>query len=155
VPFADYRPRPRLFWRLPGHSPFCIRGLGKDYRRDGILSRLLWQSGPSAIASWSSDRKLQRLRKSPQQLRTLAGRSASEAKRPLVQHARSVCAAARSALTLEGLERQIRRGGYESRSKTFRQYLRRVLRGDESFIEVAPGRWSVRATPSSPVFKPT
>lgn len=76
-------------------------------------------------------------------------------KRPLVQHARSVCAAARSALTLEELERHIRRGGYESRSKTFRQYLCRILRGDESFIEVAPGRWSVRAAPGSPIFKPT
>jgi len=72
-------------------------------------------------------------------------------KRPLVQHVRSVCTAARSALTLEELERRIRRGGYASRSKTFRQYVRRVLRSDESFIEVAPGRWSVRATPGLPV----
>ena len=68
-------------------------------------------------------------------------------KRPLVQHARSVCAAARSALTLEELERRIRRGGYESRSKTFRQYLRRVLLSDESFIEARPGRWSIRTLP--------
>jgi hypothetical protein len=72
-------------------------------------------------------------------------------KRPLVQHVRSVCTAARSALTLEELERRIRRCGYESRSMTFRQYVRRVLRSDESFIEVSPGRWAVRATPGVPV----
>jgi hypothetical protein len=67
-------------------------------------------------------------------------------KRPLVQHARTVCAAARSALTLEELDLRIRRGGYESRSKSFRQYLRRVLLSDDSIIQVAPGQWAVRAT---------
>ena len=65
-------------------------------------------------------------------------------KRPLVQHARTVCTATRSALTLEELERRIRRGGYGSRSRTFRQYLRRVLSRDESFVEAAPGRWTIR-----------
>jgi len=67
-------------------------------------------------------------------------------KRPLIQHARSVCIAAHSALTLEELERRILRGGYESRSRTFRQYLRRVLSSDELFVEVKPGRWAVRAS---------
>lgn len=68
-------------------------------------------------------------------------------KRPLVQHARSVCIAAHSALTLEELERRIRRGGFESQSLNFRQYLRRVLLSDESFIEVEPGRWAIQPTP--------
>jgi Asp-tRNA(Asn)/Glu-tRNA(Gln) amidotransferase A subunit family amidase len=68
-------------------------------------------------------------------------------KRPLVQHARTVCTATRSALTLGELERRIRRGGYGSRSRTFRQYLRRVLSRDESFVEAAPGRWTIRTLP--------
>jgi hypothetical protein len=68
-------------------------------------------------------------------------------KRPLVQHARTVCTAACAALTLEELERRIRRGGYASRSRTFRQYLRRVLSSDESFVEAAPGRWTIRILP--------
>jgi hypothetical protein len=71
-------------------------------------------------------------------------------KRPLVQHARSVCIAARSALALDELERRIRHGGYETRSRTFRQYLRRVLSSDELFIQVVPGQWAVRATQARP-----
>lgn len=65
--------------------------------------------------------------------------------RPLLHHVRAVCVAAHSGLSLDELERRIRRGGYESKSKTFRQYLRRALRSDESFIEAQPGLWSVRA----------
>jgi hypothetical protein len=70
--------------------------------------------------------------------------------RPLLHHVRAVCVAAHSGLGLDELERRIRRGGYESKSKTFRQYLRRVLRSDESFVEEQPGLWSVRATAVSP-----
>jgi hypothetical protein len=65
-------------------------------------------------------------------------------KRPLLMHARSVCTAARAPLTLEELERRIRRGGYVSRSKTSRRYLVRILRSDNTFAEVSPGRWVVR-----------
>jgi hypothetical protein len=71
--------------------------------------------------------------------------------RPLLHHVRAVCVAAGSGLSLVELEQRVRRGGYASQSKTFRQYLRRIVRGDESFIEVAPGLWSVRATAGSPV----
>jgi hypothetical protein len=70
--------------------------------------------------------------------------------RPLLHHLRAVCVAARSELSLDELERRVRWGGYKSRSKTFRQYLRRILRSDESFIEKAPGLWSLRATSGSP-----
>jgi len=65
-------------------------------------------------------------------------------KRPLLMHARSVCIAARCALTLEEMERRILRGGYVTHSQTFRQYLRRVLRADDSFKEVKPGYWAVQ-----------
>lgn len=75
-------------------------------------------------------------------------------RRPLLHHVRAVLVAAQAELSLDELERRVRRGGYESRSKTFRQYLGRILRSDESFIEVAPGQWSVRSTPGSPVYKP-
>lgn len=66
-------------------------------------------------------------------------------KRPPLMHARSVCTAARAPLTLEELERRIRRGGYVSRSKTSRRYLVRVLRSDNAFVEMSPGRWVVQA----------
>jgi hypothetical protein len=64
-------------------------------------------------------------------------------KRTLLHHARSVCAEARCALTLEEMERRIRKGGYTSRSQVLRSYLRRVIRTDDSFAEVSPGRWMI------------
>lgn len=67
-------------------------------------------------------------------------------KRPLLMHARAVCTAAGAPLTLLEMERQIRLGGYMSRSQNFRQYLRRVLRGDGSFVEVKPGEWRLSGT---------
>ena len=63
---------------------------------------------------------------------------------PLLMHIRSVCTAARSSLTLEEIERRILRGGYVTRSRTFRQYLRRVLRTDDSFVEIKPGQWTIQ-----------
>lgn len=65
--------------------------------------------------------------------------------RPLLMHARSVGTASSSPLTLDELERRIRRGGYVSRSRTSRQYLVRVLRSDSSFLEVSRGHWAIRA----------
>jgi hypothetical protein len=73
----------------------------------------------------------------------------AKVKRPLLMHARAVCTAAASPLTLAEMERQIRLGGYVSRSQTFRQYLRRVLRTDSSFVEVRPGWWGILAARSS------
>lgn len=70
-------------------------------------------------------------------------------KRPLLMHARAVCTAAGSPLTLAEMERQILLGGYVSRSQTFRQYLRRVLRTDSSFVEVESGQWAIHAARSS------
>ncbi|MFZ0744770.1 MAG: hypothetical protein WAM85_10210, partial [Terracidiphilus sp.] len=64
-------------------------------------------------------------------------------------HARAVRTAAGSPLSLAEMDRQIRLGGYVSRSQTFRQYLRRVLRVDVAFIEVGPGYWKVRNVRSS------
>lgn len=64
-------------------------------------------------------------------------------KRPLLHHARSVCVEAGCALTLEEMDRRIRRGGYTSRSQTFRTYLRRVIRADDSFAEISPGLWMI------------
>lgn len=72
----------------------------------------------------------------------------TRARRPLLQHARAVCAEAGVALPLEELERRIRQGGYISRSQTFRQYLRRVMGSDDSFVEVAVGRWALHPPPS-------
>lgn len=68
----------------------------------------------------------------------------AKSRRPLLLHARSVCVEAGSALSLDELERRIRRGGYVSRSRNFRQYLRRVLANDEFFAEVTPGHWELQ-----------
>ena len=67
-------------------------------------------------------------------------------KRPLLMHARAVCIAAGSPLALAELERQIRLGGYVSRSQNFPQYLRRVLRSDSSFVELRRGEWMISVT---------
>lgn len=67
-------------------------------------------------------------------------------KRPLLMHARAVCIAAGSPLALAELERQIRLGGYVSRSQNFPQYLRRALRSDSSFVEVRRGEWTISVT---------
>jgi hypothetical protein len=67
-------------------------------------------------------------------------------KSPLRKHLRSVCVAADSPLSLYELEKRVRRGGYESGSKTFRQYMRRVLRSDNSLREVSPGFWAYTTT---------
>lgn len=67
-------------------------------------------------------------------------------KRPLLMHARAVCIAAGAPLTLAEMERQIRLGGYSSQAQSFRQYLRRVLRSDSSFVEVGRGEWAMSST---------
>jgi hypothetical protein len=66
-------------------------------------------------------------------------------KRTLLHHARSACAEAGCSLSLEEMERRIRRGGYTSRSPNFRAYLRRVLQTDGAFSEVSPGCWALEA----------
>jgi hypothetical protein len=66
-------------------------------------------------------------------------------KRPLLHHARSVCAEAGCPLNLEEMERRIRRGGYKSQSQNFRGYLRRVLLAEGGFSEVSPGCWALKA----------
>jgi hypothetical protein len=71
-------------------------------------------------------------------------------KRPLIMHARAVCTAAGSSLTLVEMERQIRLGGYLTRSQSFRQYLRRMLRSSDSgFVEVEPGQWAIHTARTS------
>jgi hypothetical protein len=42
----------------------------------------------------------------------------AQQQRPLLHRVRAVCVAARSGLSLDELERRVRRGGYESQSKT-------------------------------------
>jgi hypothetical protein len=71
-------------------------------------------------------------------------------KRPLIMHARAVCTAAGSSLTLVEMERQIRLGGYLTRSQSFRQYLCRMLRSSDSgFVEVEPGQWAIHTARTS------
>jgi hypothetical protein len=82
--------------------------------------------------------------KAKKSLQSIQAALPAQQKQPLVLHARAVCTAASSPLTLAEIERRIRRGGYVTGSRTFRRYLRSVMRTDRSFVEVRPGKWALR-----------
>lgn len=62
-----------------------------------------------------------------------------------VVRARAICLLNKEPLSLQEMEVRMRKEGYVSRSQNFTAYLRRVLRKDKRFVEVSPGRWTVRA----------
>jgi hypothetical protein len=101
--------------------------------------------------NWRSGMRLPILlfRSQNRQRRRLGLKSMRQCFRRSKMHARAVRTAAGSPLSLAEMDRQIRLGGYVSRSQTFRQYLRPVLRVDVVFIEVGPGYWRVRNVRSS------
>jgi predicted nucleic acid-binding protein len=66
-------------------------------------------------------------------------------KRSALMHARSVCLAAKSPLTLAEIERQMRAAGHMTRARNFRTYLRRVLLTSGQFQESSPGVWGLIA----------
>jgi hypothetical protein len=65
-------------------------------------------------------------------------------KRPLLSHARAVCAASRKPLVLNEIVRRVIENGYTPRSDKPHTYLRRKLRSDSSFAESARG-WELRS----------
>lgn len=64
--------------------------------------------------------------------------------RSALQHARSLCLTTKTPLSIAELESLMRAEGYTSQSKTFRGYLRRLLKESMQFVEVTPGKWSLR-----------
>jgi hypothetical protein len=70
-------------------------------------------------------------------------------KHSLLMHARAVCLAASTPLSLAEMDRQIRLGGYVSRSRTFRRYLRQVLQADGGFMEIRSGYWTILGAKAS------
>jgi hypothetical protein len=65
-------------------------------------------------------------------------------KRPLLSHARAVCAASRKPLCLNEIVQRVIENGYTPRSDKPHIYLRRKLRSDSSFVESARG-WELRS----------
>jgi len=57
--------------------------------------------------------------------------------------ARSVCIAAGAPLALSEIERRVFLNGYETKSKSLRIYLRKVMNEDPSFTQLEDGRWIV------------
>lgn len=82
--------------------------------------------------------------KAERNLRTVQQVLPNPKRRTLIMHARAVFALGSTPLTLAELERQIRLGGYVSRSRNFHKYLRSVLLKDGRFVEVKPGYWAIR-----------
>src|SRR6266446_320192 len=66
-------------------------------------------------------------------------------RRSALMHARAVCLAAKSPLTLAEIEQRIRAAGYSTRARNFRAYLRRVLLTSGQFRESSPGVWALVA----------
>lgn len=64
-------------------------------------------------------------------------------KRSAMMHARAVCLVAKHPLSIAEMERRIRAGGYISRARDFRNYLRRMLRSSGQFIQVGTGLWAL------------
>ena len=64
-------------------------------------------------------------------------------RRSVLTCARAVCAAAERPLSVAEIERAVRNAGHVSRARSFRTYLRRVMRADQRFVETMPGWWTV------------
>jgi predicted nucleic acid-binding protein len=67
-------------------------------------------------------------------------------KRTALVYAREICLIEGGPITLKMMEVKIRKAGYVSRSRDFASYLRRVLRGSPTFVEVSSGTWALRVT---------
>jgi hypothetical protein len=66
-------------------------------------------------------------------------------KRSALMHARAVCLAARTPLSLTEIEKRIRTDGYVTRARNFGAYLRRVLLSSDQFQELDSGLWEMAA----------
>jgi hypothetical protein len=62
-----------------------------------------------------------------------------------LSHARLVCLRSKEPLSAGEIARRILANGYFSRSKTFSDYIRRLLRQDVCFVANAKGLWMLRA----------
>lgn len=60
-----------------------------------------------------------------------------------LSHARLVCLRSREPLSADEIARRILANGYESRSKTFGTYVRRLLKGNSGFTVNAEGLWTI------------
>jgi hypothetical protein len=66
-------------------------------------------------------------------------------KLPAVVRARAICLLSKEPLSLQEIEKRMRKEGYATKSKNFRAYLRRVLQKDQRFVEVSAGYWTIKA----------
>ena len=68
-------------------------------------------------------------------------------RRSALMHARVVCLAARTPLSLDEIEKRIRADGYVSRARNLGMYLRRVLLASGQFQELDTGLWAMASDP--------
>jgi hypothetical protein len=66
-------------------------------------------------------------------------------KQTVLSHARLICLRSKDPLSVGEIARRILANGYSSRSKTFTDYVRRLLRQDGRFVANAKGLWMLRA----------
>ena len=66
-------------------------------------------------------------------------------KQSALSHARTICLRSEKPLAADEIARRILANGYSSRSKTFTDYVRRLLRQDGRFVTNAEGQWMFRA----------
>jgi hypothetical protein len=66
-------------------------------------------------------------------------------KQTALSHARMICLRSENPLAADEIARRILANGYSSRSKTFTDYVRRLLRQDGRFVTNAEGQWMLRA----------
>jgi hypothetical protein len=62
-----------------------------------------------------------------------------------LSHARLICLRSDEPLAVDEIARRILANGYSSRSKTFTDYVRRLLRQDDRFVANAGGLWMLHA----------
>jgi predicted nucleic acid-binding protein len=104
-------------------------------------ARILLDAAGGFIGQWGAAEERVRLKQ-----KSLERSVPRAVKSPLRMVARSVCLEAGRALTVEELARGVLRAGYKSKSAYLKQYLLRVLRQGESFVNTPDGCWTVRAS---------
>jgi hypothetical protein len=66
-------------------------------------------------------------------------------KQTALSHVRLVCLRSKEPLSEVEIAQRVLANGYSSRSKTFTDYVRRLLRQDGRFVGSARGLWALRA----------
>jgi hypothetical protein len=131
VSFALFHPKSRQmlsesfkgFWeRLRGMQPVFV----------SIAGPVLEQLAEAAATSHSTRKEI-------------GSRLPARTKQTALYHACLICIRAAKPLSTAEITRRILANGYTSQSKSFRSYVRRLLRSDRRFVVSPDGLWSLRS----------